>query len=508
MEATVLNSVVFGTLQPWQKINQSEQTFSDLLHITGTNVPATVAELNTKLQILLRDHAGLYKPFSPNSRESLPTAFYQLSLPDYFNTTTEYYSLLIQCGELHYLYQLQESIDNTSHFTEAYYFTNTALKTLKYIAAGAASELKRQGLTITPDYEPGTQLSSEEQLKHNTHFVLYATRLISYKAFFEVQTRYAEYVKTIETEKQFYLHTFQEPYPATSSISFTAEYFDWKANKLLTADSSSIQDTLQLLTELKANNIPAASNSALENKIVAKIFELDFEDPTLANFANPATSANLFEQVKQNLLKEINQQTYGHQRLDIINQALNKIQVEVTANPTSALGQLQQWLSMQAEAYKGSLSSSFAVEPDNGQELRKKLKPLPRNNKITIEDLKQQAQEFLKHFSGHNVQQQKIMSEADYNRLLQYTFHLIEHEKLPKDLKQIQTIELSGNHIRYTYYQMHKAFYGTNEIKTVWINFLQQVFQKLSSQDWQTLKTKFSAKPSKYEHDIKSMASQ
>lgn len=507
MEATVLNSIIFGTLQPWQKINQSEQTLSDLLQITGTNVPVTVAELNTKLQILLRDHPGLYKPFSPNSKESLPTAFYHLSLPDYFNTITEYYSLLIQCGELHYLYQLQESIDNTSHFTEAYYFTNTALKTIKYIAAGSASELKRQGFSGAANYSPGTDITADEAIKRNTHFVLYTTKCIAFKLFFEMQTRFADYVKTIETEKQFYLHTFQEPYPANSPISFTAHYFDWKANKVITADGSSIQDTLQLLTELKGNNIPATAISALENKIVSKIFELELQDPTLANLANTATSANLFEQVKQNLLKEINQLTYGHQRLDIINQALNKTHIEVAAVPTSALGQLQQWLSMQADAYKGSLSSSFAVEPDTGQELRKKLKPLPRNNKTTTEDLKRQAQEFLKHFSGHNVQQQKIMSEADYNRLLQYTFHLIEHEKLPKDLKQIQTIELSGNHIRYTYYQMHKAFYGTNEIKTVWINFLQQVFQKLSSQDWQTLKTKFSAKPSKYEHDIKSMAS-
>ncbi len=148
------------------------------------------------------------------------------------------------------------------------------------------------------------------------------------------------------------------------------------------------------------------------------------------------------------------------------------------------------------------------VEPDAEQELRKKLKPLHKTNKTTLDAQRQQAQEFLKHFSGHNVQQQKIMRDADYNRLLQYTFHLIEHQKLPKDIKQIPTIGLSGNHIRYTYYQMHKAFYGTNEIKAIWIDFLQQVFQQLSSQDWRTLKTKFSTKLAKYQHDIKSMASQ
>jgi len=189
LEAAVLNSIIFGTLQPWQKINQGVQILSDLLQITGTDTPATVAELNTKLQILLRDHSGLYKPFSPSSKESLPTAFYKLPLPDYFNTTTEYYSLVVQCGELHYLYQLQESIDNTSHYTEAYYYTNTALNTIKYIADCAASELKRQNFSGAPDYSPGTNTTVEEELSRNTHFILYVTKLTAFKLFFEIQKR-------------------------------------------------------------------------------------------------------------------------------------------------------------------------------------------------------------------------------------------------------------------------------------------------------------------------------
>lgn len=506
MEATVLNSIIFGTLQPWQKANQDEQTFSDLLQITGTNVPVTLSDLNTKLQLLLRDHPDLYKPFSPNSKESLPKAFYRLSLPDYFNTTTEYYWLLIQCSELHFLYQLQENIDNTSHFTEAYYYTNNAIKTLKYLATAAGKELKRQGFSGVPDYNPGTTNTPNETIRKNTHFILHATKLTAFKLFFEVQSRFADYVKTCETEKQFYLHTFQEPFPATSPLCYTEQYFNWKASKVLTADTASIQGTIQFLIEFKGSTNPTSAIAALENNMVAKIFDLDIEEPTLANFANPTTSANLFEQVKQNLLKEINQHTYGHQRLDVINQAQNKIRLEFLVNPASALGQLQQWLSNQAEAYKGNLSNSFAIEPDAEQELRNKVKPIAKTDKATNESLKQQAQEFLKHFSGHNVQQQKIMSEADYNRLLQYTFHLIEQEKLPKDIKKIPSIGLTANHIRYTYYLMHKAFYGTKEIKPVWIDFLQQVFQQLSSQDWQTLKTKFSVKPKNYDHDINTMS--
>ena len=70
------------------------------------------------------------------------------------------------------------------------------------------------------------------------------------------------------------------------------------------------------------------------------------------------------------------------------------------------------------------------------------------------------------------------MSETDFKRLIDYTFHLIETEKLPKGIKQIPQIEISTQHIRYTYYLIHKGLYGTQGIKKEWIDFLHQVFKQ------------------------------
>ena len=96
--------------------------------------------------------------------------------------------------------------------------------------------------------------------------------------------------------------------------------------------------------------------------------------------------------------------------------------------------------------------NSFAVPAPDDDHAVKKSKPLPILDKTAINKLKSDAQEFLKHYSGHNVYQDMIMTKPDFNRLLEYTYYLIEHEKLPSEIKQIPKIQLSANHIRYTYY--------------------------------------------------------
>jgi hypothetical protein len=50
---------------------------------------------------------------------------------------------------------------------------------------------------------------------------------------------------------------------------------------------------------------------------------------------------------------------------------------------------------------------------------------------------------------------------------------------------------------------MHQSFYGTKEIKPSWISFLKAVFSQFDIQEWGTLKTKFSVKPAKYDHDLR-----
>ena len=507
MNLTIFDSIIYGALQPWQPANENEQSFSDLLSHTGRTEPVTIGQLNKALKGLLRDFKNLYYPINTNSETGLEQFLYKNCLPESFNNVTEYYLLLMQCSALQFLFEINTSVNAATNEIDAYYIVNTALEKLKYIAAGAATELLRQKLTATPNYKAKNNLTGAQTLKRNTHFILYAVKQHSIRLFFELQTRFEPYIKAFEAEDHFYLHTLKEALPENPTLKPTVLYFDWKANKMFKTNPFSLEPALQLLSEIKAQNekgIAAEIITGIENFIFANIFDVAIESVEIVFLTNDTTSSKYFEQVKQITTEQVNRLTYGHQRFDLISTALNKISFLHSQDhqKTSALSKLQQWLTLQAEAYKGNLSNSFAVASDEEKIKLKKGKPLPKADKTLVDDFKHQAQEFLKHFSGYNTQQNKIMSEPDYNRLIEYTFHLIEHEKLPKEIKQIPTIALSGNHIRYTYYQMHKAFYGTNEIKTVWIDFLHKVFKQLSTQNWNTLKTKFSAKPGNYDHDI------
>src|SRR4051812_16692112 len=120
MELTIFDNIIFGTLQPWQVGNQNEQTFSDLLRRAGRTVPVTLQELNNKNQILLRDYPNLYKPLAGKLDDALPVPFYKSSLPTHFNATTEFYSILMRCFALQFMYELTETINKTTDQTEAY----------------------------------------------------------------------------------------------------------------------------------------------------------------------------------------------------------------------------------------------------------------------------------------------------------------------------------------------------------------------------------------------------
>ncbi|MBY0425203.1 MAG: hypothetical protein K2Q22_06170 [Cytophagales bacterium] len=122
-----------------------------------------------------------------------------------------------------------------------------------------------------------------------------------------------------------------------------------------------------------------------------------------------------------------------------------------------------------------------------------------------IYEMKKVAEKYLAYLHGNNLQKTKIMQNNDYERLLEYTFHLIENETLPENIKKISQLNIPSGYIRYTYYLIHKELYTTKAIKTQWIDFLQQVFVEFKDTDWQTIKTKFSTKPNLYETDILKM---
>ncbi len=517
MVSEIFNSILFGELRPCQKDFSDDRLISDILNQAPSFTFGKVQVLHARIKGLLKGHPNLFV-FPENNLKNVQNlsieSLYDLSLPNHFNAATRFYSELLQAESLRYINNLAAGVTACPADIDIRYLINTALNHLKYIAKNASKELNKCGFSDIPVYQPVNNLSTEETINRNSHYAVYLLKLHSIKLIFEVQELYGIHAKSTETFEGFFINTLKESVPDKSFLQYSTFYFTNKVNRFLSSNNDDLKTACTLLDEMKNQFISTGLYSsgaitAIENYIFIKQFNITVDNFDFANLANSAKSANYFTSAKDSISALINQKTYGHERFEIITENIDKIifiqELSIPANQQSAARKLNQWLSLQSEAYRGNLSNSFAVPSPDDDHAIKKSKPLTVLDKKAIDKLKSDAQEFLKHFNGHNVHQDKIMNEPDFNRLLEYTYYLIEHEQLPTEIKQIPKIQLSANHIRYTYYLMHQSFFGTTEIKPIWIDFLQKIFFQFSKQEWRTIKTKFSVKPSKYNHDIKVM---
>ena len=163
-------------------------------------------------------------------------------------------------------------------------------------------------------------------------------------------------------------------------------------------------------------------------------------------------------------------------------------------------------------AYMWERNKSSQIVIENNARINKKPEqkaapesPLPKIEKPTLEQNKKTASKYLNFLTGCNIHKEKIMNDTDFQKLLNYTYHLIEFEALPTKIKPIPQTNISTEFLRYTFYLTHKELYGTKRIKINWIDFLHNVFKQFQNVDKKTTKTKFSVKPSLYDKDIEQM---
>ncbi|MFA6924389.1 MAG: hypothetical protein WC223_09070 [Bacteroidales bacterium] len=134
------------------------------------------------------------------------------------------------------------------------------------------------------------------------------------------------------------------------------------------------------------------------------------------------------------------------------------------------------------------------------------LNAIPETEKTTIEKNKEIAKEFLLCLNGNNFLKQKIMSDKDFERLMEYTYYLIEYESLPKEINPLPHINISVEFIRKTYEQLHKRIYGKKK-RQYWIDFLHEVFIQFESWDKETTNKNFATYRGQYEEDLKKLTS-
>ncbi len=515
MVSDIINSILFGALHPNQVSIVDDRYFADILNQAPALKQDNARALHSRIYKLLRDHKSLWVFPENNLDESSSLSIrplYNLALPGPYNNDSRFYAELIKAESLRYINNLAAGVSRCPSEVDARYLINSALRDLKYFAKNASHELALRGFMSVPDYGPSPNTSVEDATNQLIHFVFYLLKMHISALVFDVQELFGIHAKSIESFEDFFISTLKETCPDESVFQKSSFYFENKITQFLSSGTANQETATELLHILQdqfssAGIVATNAITALENYIFIQQFKLPNEITEFANLANSANSANLFTSSKESISSDINQKTYGHERFEIVSGNLEKLvflkEIKIQGTNQSASRKLYQWLTIQSEAYRGNLSNSFAVVDPADKHGAKKSPPLPIQEKVSSDDLKTQAQEFLKHFNGYNVSNEKIMTSVDFNHMMEYTYYLIEHEEIPEDIIQIPQIRLSTGHIRYTFYLMHQSFYGTKEIKPSWISFLKAVFSQFDIQEWATLKTKFSVKPAKYEHDLR-----
>ncbi|GAB3026551.1 hypothetical protein [Spirosoma pulveris] len=133
--------------------------------------------------------------------------------------------------------------------------------------------------------------------------------------------------------------------------------------------------------------------------------------------------------------------------------------------------------------------------------------PAPQPKKLVLEPYTEAQKEELVQFilaplGGLNPQKQFIMNRKDFERLITYTNHLVRTDSLPNPILPIKQTGISNEHIRYTYYRLHKQLFGTKYKRPSFIEFLHVVFPQFAGTSQTTTNSKFSTPPKSYGRDF------
>jgi hypothetical protein len=139
-----------------------------------------------------------------------------------------------------------------------------------------------------------------------------------------------------------------------------------------------------------------------------------------------------------------------------------------------------------------SNSSSPALDLDVKGEVQ-----IDREPELTT---KQIVEKHIKCFAGKK-NSIKLLSDADYNKLIAYTVDLIERKKVPKIKKPIGKFAVTNGFLLKTFYNLHQEINPTPRILNDWPVFLKLCFEQLKENE--SIKAKWSQmKASAYKSEL------
>jgi hypothetical protein len=97
----------------------------------------------------------------------------------------------------------------------------------------------------------------------------------------------------------------------------------------------------------------------------------------------------------------------------------------------------------------------------------------------------------LGYLKNKNDKRQKIMLDEQFNLMIEYVNFYVENNTLPQNIKKIDSLNISNNLLRFTFWVLHKKLYTTNSIRQEFIQLIKQIFSDFDNWEESTLKRKF-----------------
>jgi len=198
MEMTIFNHILFDSLMPWlvksYDVTMMNEKLKEAAKVKNESMPGLV----NQIKCLLNDKPRLLKWVESqpsNETESLRELTFSTELPEFTDTASKFYSLLIDQESLR-IYNAYLSIsEKYAHDEDLLHFhTVNALRNLKHYILTASKEIKKRELSI--DKESGTNLVT---------FVLYYVKYKLITLYFSIQLVNKHVIETIYEITDFYL---------------------------------------------------------------------------------------------------------------------------------------------------------------------------------------------------------------------------------------------------------------------------------------------------------------
>lgn len=489
---TTLYSILNGDLIPWLNTNENFTSEIETCYLQATAcIPVDDAELHSQMTLLLQPFPALsayLKSQEPVTATKLVPPFFTIILPQHTNTFTAFYYLTFRQETLRLFNLIINSCGEMDKEMKSF-LINEYLKELKYLALNLTDKMKERGYNHPPNPQTDT-----------VHYALYVARYFVVHLFFEIQELFADNVKSPIIPKAFF-QTFLKETFEDNYLHPGWAYYEHKLMFCIDNNLFSYNAIRKIFEELKAEKNLEQKEAVVakyENAIYLNL--LGHNPSEIKNLLNPTLVSELFSSVKADIQNQINNVQLGIDRLEIVNNELNKLYFTDTnlKNHHSVPSLLYRWLTTQATVYTNSASNVFAATADK----QAVVEPKAIINKVQVQEQQKIAYQHLSFMKGFNAQNEKIMTDTQFNQLVSFMNSLIETDLVPAIQHPLPQIKLPNNYIRYTFYLLHKTLYTTKSIRESWINFLHDMFSQFKNNERATTKAKFSEKPSIYDADL------